>query len=86
MTEPFGNMNAKSVVETDSTEFSPLIKDLNRGTDFRRETIAYLIECLSKEKLEELSAISNNPVITCFEPVGKAISKDCTNRKSINRS
>lgn len=60
-----------------------MIKDVARGFEFRRETIAYLLESLSREKLGKLSTISSNPVITCFGPVGETITRSCTNRTSL---
>ncbi|KAK8113060.1 terpenoid synthase [Apiospora sp. TS-2023a] len=43
------------------------------ASDFRRETLAYLNESLSDGGKRDCSAISTNPIITGFGPVGQSI-------------
>ncbi|KAI1097855.1 isoprenoid synthase domain-containing protein [Jackrogersella minutella] len=65
--------------ETDSHEYSPLIYDFEEACAFRRETMQYLQETLSRQSTpSSLERISSNPIITNFRPVGEAVSKSCS--------
>lgn len=56
------------------------MSNFDKGSSFRRETISYLRESLSKTTGSDLSRISTNPIITCFKPVAEAISKSYSDR------
>ncbi|KAI0169404.1 isoprenoid synthase domain-containing protein [Hypoxylon sp. FL1284] len=67
--------------EVDSLEFSSMIQDFSRASTFRSETVTYLQQSLSRDRRAEASKASSNPVITCFGPVGEAISVCCNDRQ-----
>ncbi|KAI1104702.1 terpenoid synthase [Jackrogersella minutella] len=67
--------------ETDSPEYSTIVNDWDECSTFRQKTMDYLQESLSGNSQSNLSAISTNPIITAFRPVGEAISKSCDNRQ-----
>ncbi|KAK8001173.1 isoprenoid synthase domain-containing protein, partial [Apiospora marii] len=59
--------------ETDSGQFSYMINNFSQASDFRQETLAYLKQSLSYGGYPDRSAISTNPIITGFGPVGQSI-------------
>lgn len=60
-----------------------MIHDFSKADDFRKETVAYLRGSVLQHEKWELSNECTNPVITCFGPVGKAISENYNERKSV---
>ncbi|XXH02823.1 hypothetical protein Hte_009210 [Hypoxylon texense] len=69
-------------MEVDSLEFSPMIQDFSEASAFRLETATYLRESLSRDQCSKAPRMSSNPLITCFGPVGEAISRRCSDRMS----
>lgn len=59
--------------ETDSLEFSDISGNFERSCEFRKETIAYIEQSLSKKNSKPLSDVSDDRIITNFRDVGKAI-------------
>ncbi|KAI1503050.1 terpenoid synthase [Biscogniauxia marginata] len=67
--------------ETDSSEFSAMVHDFAKASRFRAETVSYLRKSLARSSKGEATEASTNPIITCFGPVGAAISKACNDRQ-----
>ncbi|TRX88218.1 hypothetical protein FHL15_010907 [Xylaria flabelliformis] len=68
--------------ETDSLEFSPLLKDFEKSCKFREETIRYLEAALSlSPDPNTLNNASNDRLITNFLPIGQAIARSYDDRQ-----
>ncbi|KAI1389854.1 terpenoid synthase [Hypoxylon trugodes] len=67
--------------ETDSAEFSSIIRDWDKASTFRQRTIDYLRASLSGSPESKLAEISTEPIIAVFKPVGGAIYKSCNDRQ-----
>ncbi|KAI1195120.1 terpenoid synthase [Nemania serpens] len=68
--------------ETDSLEFSPLLKDFERSCKFRKDTIRYLEAALSLPlDPDTLDNASKDRLITNFLPVGQAIARSYDERR-----
>ncbi|KAF2963420.1 hypothetical protein GQX73_g10143 [Xylaria multiplex] len=62
--------------ETDSLEFSPLLKNFEKSCKFRKDTLSYLEAALSLSPDPYiLNNASNDRLITNFLPVGQAIAR-----------
>ena len=70
--------------ETDSLEFSTLVKDAPEAEKFRLETMEFINSILRVDGSTPPVTYSSNQVITCFEPVGEAIYQACTDGKTLN--
>ncbi|KAI0108673.1 isoprenoid synthase domain-containing protein [Nemania sp. FL0031] len=66
--------------ETDSYEYSTLIHDFERSTRFREETLRFLNETLLPTDGPS-PEVSSNRIITNFQPVGDAISRNYDQRR-----
>ncbi|KAI0543192.1 terpenoid synthase [Xylaria digitata] len=69
--------------ELDSTEFSSLIDDFESASEFRKETTKFIRASLSRNQSCDSSTLTDNRIITCFKPVGDAISA-AYNERQIN--
>lgn len=69
--------------ETDSSEFSSLVSDLDGAQAFRTETIEYTKSCLTGDEHTLNAKLPSNPIIASFQPIGDAISKSCTAAQSV---
>lgn len=68
--------------ETDSLEFSDISGNFERSCEFRKETIAYIEQSLSKKNSKPLSDVSDDRIITNFRDVGKAIRASSADEKT----
>ena len=64
--------------ETDSLEFSTLVKDAPEAEKFRLETIEFINSILRVDGSTPPTTCSSNQIITCLEPVGEAMYRACT--------
>ncbi|KAF2964683.1 hypothetical protein GQX73_g8904 [Xylaria multiplex] len=67
--------------ELDSTEFSSLIDDFKSASEFRKETIKFIRASLSRNQSSDNLMLTNNRIITCFKPVGDAITAAYNDRQ-----
>ena len=67
--------------ETDSPEFSSLVSDVKQAESFRAETIAFINNSLGTAEGALPANGPLNDIITCFQPVGQAISQSYTDGK-----
>ena len=72
--------------ETDSLEFSPLAYDLERATQFREETLSWILKCLEPDADFSKIEAPSSSIIANFQPVGAAITDTCTPSKYLNLS
>ncbi|KAL8951387.1 MAG: hypothetical protein Q9222_002637 [Ikaeria aurantiellina] len=64
--------------ETDSSEFSSLVSDVDKAQAFRAETLRFALKCLNNRNATEDVEQPSNRIVASFRPVGEAIARSCT--------